>query len=241
MNQFRGLIGPQTGALVQAMISNASKSGGGTVATVVGILTLLIGASGVFTELQQSLNTIWNVRLKQRTGIQYKILNRIFPFSMILVIGFMLLVSLVVSAAVSAFGSLLNELWSGPPILDYLLQAVNLLVSFGVITLLFALLFKVLPDAKIAWKDVWLGAAATAFLFTVGKYLIGLYLARSSTASLYGAAGSLVLILAWIYYSSATLFFGAQFTQAYANRYGRRYNLWNTRELVQRTEYKKAA
>jgi membrane protein len=160
---------------------------------------------------------------------------------MILVIGFLLLVSLVVSAAVSAFGDMLNDLWTGPPVLHYLLQTVNLLVSFGVTTLLFALLFKVLPDAKITWRDVWLGAAATALLFTIGKYLIGLYLATSSTTSAYGAAGSLVFLLAWIYYSSLTLFFGAEFTQVYANRYGSHIRPTKYSELVQETDYRKAA
>ena len=193
VKQFQGAMGPQTASLIQTMISNAQKSGSGTIAAIVGIVTLIIGASGVFAELQQSLNAIWNIKLKRKTGIKDKIINRLFSFSMILVIGFVLLVSLVVSAAVSAFGDMLNRLWAGPPLLDYLLQALNLLVSFGVITLLFGMLFKVLPDAKIAWKDVWFGAAATALLFTIGKYLIGLYLAKSSTASAYGAAGSLVL------------------------------------------------
>jgi membrane protein len=245
VKQFQGVMGTQTASLVQTMISNTQKSGSGSIAAVVGIVTLIVGASGAFAELQQSLNAVWNVKLKGKTGIKEgikdKIVNRLFSFSMILVIGFILLVSLAVSAAVSAFGELLNNLWTGPPVLDYLLQALNLLVSFGVITLLFAMLFKVLPDARIAWKDVWFGAAVTALLFTIGKYLIGLYLAKSSTASAYGAAGSLVLILSWIYYSSLTLFFGAEFTQVYANRYGSRIEPMPYSEFIQKTEYRKAA
>lgn len=241
VEQFKGIMGPQTASMIQTMISNASEPGSGTIATIIGVVTLIIGASGVFNELQQSLNEIWKVRLKPKAGIKYKIVSRVFSFSMILVIGFLLLVSLVVSAAVSAFGTMLNDLWTGPPILHYLLQAVNLLVSFGVITLLFALLFKVLPDAKIAWKDVWLGAGATALLFTIGKYLIGLYLATSSTASTYGAAGSLVFILAWIYYSSLTLFFGAEFTRVNANRRGSGIGPAEYSELVSKTDYRKAA
>ncbi len=241
IKQFQGVMGPETAALVQTMIAKTSKSGGGTIATLVGIATLIIGASGVFSELQQSLNAIWNIRLKRKTGIKYMLVNRVFSFSMILVIGFILLVSLVVSAAVSAFGSLLNDLWSGPPILGYVLQAVNLLASFGVVMLLFALLFKILPDAKIAWKDVWPGAGMTALLFTIGKYLIGLYLASSSTASAYGAAGSLVMILGWIYYSSLTLFFGAEFTEVYANQYGSRIEPMEYSELITKTDYRKAA
>jgi membrane protein len=241
VDQLEGVMGQQGASMVQTMISQASKPGSGTIAMVVGFMTLLLGASGVFAELQRSLNEIWKVRVKPGAGMKYTILSRVFSFSMILVIGFLLLVSLVVSAAVSAFGDMLNDLWTGPPVLHYLLQAVNLLVSFGATTLLFALLFKVLPDAKITWKDVWLGAAATALLFTIGKYLIGLYLATSSTTSAYGAAGSLVFLLAWIYYSSLTLFFGAEFTQVYANRYGSKIRPTGYSELVQKTDYRKAA
>jgi membrane protein len=238
VNQFQGVMGPQSASLVQTLILNASRSGSSTIATIVGTAALIIGASGVFSELQQSLNAIWNVRLKRKIRIKDKIVNRLFSFSMILVIGFILLVFLGVSAAVSAFGEALNGLWTGPPILDYVLQAVNLLVSFGVIMLLFALLFKVLPDAKIAWKDVWFGAAVTALLFTIGKYLIGLYLAKSSTASTYGAAGSLVLVLSWIYYSSLTLFFGAEFIQVYANRYGSRIEPMGYSELIAKKDFR---
>lgn len=241
VGQLEGVMGPEGAAMVQTMISQASKPGSGAIAMIVGVFTLILGASGVFAELQRALNEIWKVRLKPGAGMKFKILSRVFSFSMILVIGFLLLVSLAVSAAVSAFGDVLNDLWTGPPILHYLVQAANLLVSFGVVTLLFALLFKVLPDAKIAWRDVWLGAAATALLFTIGKYLIGLYLATSSTTSAYGAAGSLVFLLAWIYYSSLTLFFGAEFTQVYANRYGSHIRPTEYSELVEKKEFRKAA
>lgn len=240
VDRFKGVMGPETASMVETMISNASKPGRGATATIIGAAILLIGASGVFVELQKSLNAIWNVRHKPEAGIKYKALNRVFSFSMILLTGFLLLVSLAASAAVSAFGSMLNEVWPGPPNLGYLLQAANLLVSFGVIMLLFALLFKVLPDAKTAWKDIWLGAAVTALLFTAGKYLIGLYLARSGLTSAYGAAGSLALILAWIYYSSLTLFFGAEFTQLYANRHGSGIRPKEYSELIGKTDYRKA-
>lgn len=241
VGQLKEVMGQQGASMVQTMISQASRPGSGTVAMIAGVVTLVLGASGVFAELQRSLNEIWKVRVKPGAGLKYTILSRVFSFSMILVIGFLLLVSLVVSAAVSAFGNMLNDRWSGPPILQYLLQAVNLLVSFGVTTLLFAMLFKVLPDARISWRDVWLGAAATALLFTIGKYLIGLYLATSSTTSAYGAAGSLVFLLAWIYYSSLTLFFGAEFTKVYADRYGSRIRPTEYSELVEHTEQRKAA
>lgn len=220
VNQIGGMIGGKSAELLQTMIANASQSGGGMIATIIGLATLIIGASAVFAQLQQSMNTIWNIKMKPGASFKYTILKRLFSFSMILVIGFLLLVSLVISTAISAFGDMLNQFWPGPPIIQYLMQAVNLLVSFGVVTALFALIFKILPDAKIAWKDVWLGAAVSALLFTIGKLLIGLYLAKSAMVSTYGAAGSLVLMLAWIYYSSMILFFGAELTQVYANKYG---------------------
>ncbi len=220
VDEFKGFIGEQSAAIVQTMIAKAAGPKKGTIATVIGLVVLVVGASGVFTELQDSLNTIWKVKPKPSAGIRYLIRARLLSFGMILSIGFLLLVSLVVSAILSAFGAFLNDLWPGPPAIEYVMQIVNVLVSFGVITLLFAILFKFLPDAKIAWKDVWLGAGVTAFLFTIGKFLIGLYLGKSNLASTYGTAGSLVLIFAWIYYSSQILFFGAEFTQVYANRYG---------------------
>lgn len=222
MGQFEGFVGKQSAAIIQTMIAKAAGPQRGTIATIIGLVVLLMGASGVFTELQDSLNTIWKVKPKPQAGFKYLIRTRLLSFGMILSIGFLLLVSLVITAILAAFGDIMNELWPGPPIIQYVMHVVNFIVSFGVVTALFAILFKFLPDAKITWKDVWLGAAVTAFLFTVGKFLIGLYLGKSGIASTYGAAGSLVLILAWIYYSSQILFFGAEFTQVYANRYGSR-------------------
>ncbi|MGH7970774.1 MAG: YihY/virulence factor BrkB family protein, partial [Limisphaerales bacterium] len=181
--------------------------------------TLLVTATGVFIELQSDLNTIWGVEQRSGLGAWGFIKDRLLSFAMVIGIGFLLLVSLVVSASLQAvlkyFGTVVpghGSIW----------VVLNSAISFAVITLLFAMIFKVLPDVRIAWRDVWVGAATTAFLFTAGKFLIGLYLGQSASISAYGAAGSIVLILLWVYYSAQILFFGAELTQAYANRFGAR-------------------
>jgi membrane protein len=218
--QIEGLVGNRESALaVQAMIQSASKPSTGIIATVIGLVTLLFGAAGVFGQLQDALNTIWEVQPKPDRGIMETIKERFLSFTMVLGVGFLLLVSLVVSAALTAIGTYFSNLLPG---FEAVWQVVNFLVSFGVITLLFAMIFKVLPDAKIAWSDVWIGAAVTALLFTIGKFLIGLYLGKSSVGTAYGAAGSLVVILIWVYYSAQILFLGAEFTQVYARKYGSR-------------------
>jgi membrane protein len=223
VKEFQGFIGKENAAFIQTMIERkAAAPERGIAATGIGLIVLILGATGVFGELQDSLNTVWKVRPRPGVGIRHTIRTRLLSFSLILSIGFLLLVSLVLTAAMAAFGSYLNRLWPGPPLIHYIMQAAHFLLSFGIITALFAMLFKILPDAKIAWSDVWLGATVTALLFTIGKLLIGLYLGTSDIASAYGAAGSLVLILLWIYYSSQILFFGAEFTRAYANRFGSR-------------------
>jgi membrane protein len=213
--QLEGLAGPQGAEFVQSALANASHPAGGVIATSIGIIVLVFGASGVFIELQSSLNRIWGVPSKASGGVWGFIRTRLFSFLMILSIGFLLLASLALSAALSAtsryFAEDSSSLWW---------QFINQVVSFGVITFLFALIFKLLPDTEIAWKDVWVGAALTAVLFTIGKYLIGLYLGNSSVGSAYGAAGSLAVFLIWVYYSSQILFFGAEFTKVYANQYG---------------------
>jgi membrane protein len=219
MGQIQGLIGGSAAGLIQDMIRNASQPRTGIIATVIGIVTLLIGAMGVFGQLQDSLNTIWGVMPGSGRSIWAVARDRLLNFAMVLGIGFVLVVSLVVSAAISALSGVVSRFVPGVP---FIWQAVNQVVSFGVVTLLFALMYKVLPDAEISWKDVWVGAAVTGLLFTIGKYLIGLYLGRSSVSSAYGAAGSLVVILLWIYYSAQILFFGAEFTKVYARRFGAR-------------------
>jgi membrane protein len=215
--QLKELVGSPGAEAMQAMIKSAQKPTEGTIATIISVVILFFGATGVFSELQDSLNTIWEVAPKP--GVKGLVRNRILSFAMVLAIGFLLLVSLLVSAVLAGLSNFLGGLIPG---LDFLWPTVNFLISFGVITLLFALMFKFLPDAKIAWGDVWIGAAITALLFTIGKSLIGLYLGNSSVGSTYGAAGSLVVLLLWVNYSAQILFFGAEFTQVYANKYGSR-------------------
>lgn len=218
--EIRGLIGDQGAQAIQTLLVSAGqKKGSGIVATLIGVVTLLVGASGTFGQLQDALNTIWEVKPKEGRGIRGILHDRLLSFSLVLAIGFLLLVSLVVSAGLAALGKYLGGLL---PFSTQLMQVVNLGISVAVTTLLFALLFKVLPDAKVRWRDVWIGALVTAVLFSLGRFLIGLYLGRSSVSSAYGAAGSLVVLLLWIYYSAQILLFGAEFTQVFANRSGRR-------------------
>jgi membrane protein len=214
--QLTGLVGTDGAAMVQTMIANASKPSDGIIASVIGVVTLLLGATGLFGELQDALNTIWEIAPKPR-GILLMIREKFLSFGMVLGIAFLLLVALVVSSGLAAMGQFMNGLL---PVPEIVLQAVDFVLSFGIVTLLFAAMFKVLPDAVVAWHDVLIGAMVTSLLFAIGKLLIGLYLGHSGTASTYGAAGSLVVLLLWIYYSAQILFFGAEFTQLYANRYG---------------------
>ena len=216
-NQIQSLVGQQSAELIQTMVESASKPKSGIIATVIAIVTILFGASGLFGQLQDALNTIWEVEPKPDRGILGLIKDRFLSFTMVLGIGFLLLVSLIISALLSALNSYLTDLLPGS---IYVLQILNFVISFGVITLLFAMIYKILPDVKIAWSDVWIGAAVTSLLFALGKFLIGLYLGNSSAGSAYGAAGSLVILLLWIYYSAQILLFGAEFTQVYAKKYG---------------------
>lgn len=217
--QARSLIGTDGAKAIQDMIQNADHPARGTVATVLSVVTLLLGASGVFGQLQDALNTIWEVKPKPNQGIWGFVRTRFLSFAMVMGIAFLLLVSLLLSSALAFMGSFLDRV---PEQLHFLAQALNFVFSTAVITLLFALMFKLLPDVKMAWRDVWLGAFVTAVLFSVGKILIGLYLGHSAMASSYGVAGSFVVLLAWVYYSAQILFFGAELTQVYANRYGSR-------------------
>lgn len=221
MDQVEDLTGVEGKEFVVSMIENASSSSAGVVASIIGTVTLLIAALGTFNELQKALNRIWDVEPKPIEGwgnrVKDFIFKRLLSFSLLLGIGFLLLVALVVSAGLSA----INEYLSTIPLLSNLvLQILNLLISLGLITLLFALIFKFIPDIEIGWRSVWLGAFITAVLFTVGKQLIGLYLGRSDIGNTFGAAGSLALIMIWVYYSSQILFLGAEFTQVFAKRYG---------------------
>jgi len=219
LSQIEGLVGEQGGRAVQAMLENARQPGPGIVASAIGLITLIIASTGVFAQLQVSLDTIWRVTPKPGRGILGIIRDRLLSFLMVIVAGFLLLVSLVLSAALAALGKFFSYLL---PVPEGVLHGVNFVVSFAVITLLFAAIYKVLPDAKISWSDVWIGAAVTSLLFSLGKFVIGLYLGKGSVASAYGAAGSLVIILVWVYYSAQILLYGAEFTAVYAIRYGSR-------------------
>ncbi len=219
MDQVRGFVGDKGASGIQAIVAGASRPQSGLIASALGGLMLLVGATGVFTVLQDSLNTIWEVQPKPDAGLMHTIVARVISFLVVLGIGALLLASIVISSAISAVGRFLP---GGIGNYSWALHIVNLAVSFGIITVLFAVIFKFLPDAKIAWRDVWKGSALTALLFIIGEFLIGLYLGKSSFNSSYGAVGSILILIVWIYYSSLILFFGAEFTKVYADRYGSR-------------------
>ncbi len=216
--QLGSLLGPDTAKTVQDLLKNASEPGKSLLASAIGVVTLILGATSVFAELQTSLDRIWRApALKRESGMWSLIRARLLSFGMVVAIGFLLLVSLVISAALSAV-----DKWGGTlfPTWHTLLQFVSTVTGFGITTLLFAMAYRILPRVQISWRDVAVGAIATAALFEAGKYLIGLYLGRASVSSGFGAAGSLVIILAWVYYSSQIFLLGAEFTWVYAHSHG---------------------
>jgi len=213
LSQVAGLVGPDSAATLGQAVINAQQTTGSGVALILGFLTLLIGATGAFGQLQEALNTIWEVEPKKGGGIWRLVRSRLLSFGTILGTGFLLLVSLTLSAGIGA----LVDAASGVDWMAPYLAALDVVASLIVITCLFALIFKLLPDTKIEWRDVWVGAALTAILFVIGKFAIGFYLGVSDVGSAYGAAGSVIVILVWIYYSSLILFFGAEFTQVWAS------------------------
>ncbi len=217
VQQMNELVGEQGAQVIEIALANANQPQLGSIASIISVVILLVGASGVFAQLQEALNTVWNVKAKPNGGIWQLIRKRLLSFGMVLVIGFLLLVSLVLSATLSSISKLEINLF---PSFSSLWQLLNIAISFGFISLLFALIYKYLPDVRIRWKDVWVGAIITSLLFTIGKYLIGFYLGRGSLGSAYGAAGSLIIFLAWVFYSAQILLFGAEFTQVYARKYG---------------------
>jgi membrane protein len=210
-------LGEESAAAVQEMMRNASARGGGGWAALFGVVLLLFGAGGVMGQFQYSLNRIWDVKTKLDSGWWPVIRARFLSYAMLLVIGFLLLISFVLSTALAAMTSYLGGIM---PAAAALWPIVDILVSFIFVTALFALIYKVLPDVRITWTDVWVGAAMTSILFSVGKFLIGLYLGKSGVSSTYGAAGSLVTILLWVYYSALIFFYGAEITRVYATEYG---------------------
>jgi membrane protein len=215
--ELRNMVGAEGAEAIQEMIKNANQPSKGVVASIVGFAMLVFGASSVAGELKTSLNLIWNRDIDSDAGIGDTVKQRSAALGVVLAGGFLLLVSLSVSSAVAAAGSAMANVL---PLPEIVMQSLNLLVSLAVITAVFALLFKFLPDVDIEWEDVLAGAAFTALLFTIGQFLIGLYLGKASIGSSYGAAGSLVIVLVWVYYSAQIFFFGAEFTQVYAREYG---------------------
>lgn len=213
--QVYGLVGREGGEAIQTLVAAANRPRGGTWATVGELVTLGAGVTAVFVELQDALNSIWGVRRKPGRGVRNFIKDRLLSFALVLGIGFLLLVSLLLNAALAALGSFATGLL---PEQRLLLEILNFLVSLGIITVLFAMIFKILPDVEIGWGDVWVGALVTALLFNLGKFLIGYYLGRSSMVSIYGAAGSFIILLLWVYYSAQILFFGAEFTRLHAGK-----------------------
>lgn len=216
INEISDLMGESGAAAIEGILENASQPGGSIIAVVVGVATLLFGASNVFGQLHKALNKIWNVETTSE-GIMATIKARFFSFTMVFGVGFLLLVSLVISSLISSFNEYISTLL---PFSVVFVQVMDIVVSVGIITVLFGLVYKIVPNVEVAWRDVWIGALFTAVLFTLGKLAIGFYLGNSAPASSYGAAGSLIVILLWVYYSTQILFFGAEFTQVYANRFG---------------------
>ena len=219
IGHIQGLVGQNSAEAIQAMIQNAGKpdSNEGLIASFISILVLVVGASGMFIELQDALNTIWEIENKSKFGFVDFIRKRLLTFAMIVVIVILFLISLVISALLAGISNLTSQLFPG---LNILFELANFMVSFSVITLLFAMIYKYLPDVNITWTDVSIGAIITALLFVIGQYFIGLYLGNNFFSSTYGAASSLVIILVWTYYSAQILYFGAEFTKVYSKKYG---------------------
>jgi membrane protein len=217
LQEIGSLVGPQAAGALDAVVSSAHQSDSGVISSIIGIVVLLVGASGVFGELQYALDTIWGVKPKPNRGILGILRDRLFSFSMVVGVAFVLLVSLVISAVLSGMGRFMADTLPGGATLW---QALNIALSIGIITVLFAMIFKVVPDAEIRWRDVWVGAFVTGVLFSAGKYLLGMYLGTSTVASSYGAAGTVVALVVWVYYSSQLVFLGAEFTQVFARTFG---------------------
>lgn len=219
-NEINGLIGNQAAAQIQDIIKNMELSGKTNIALIIGAVTLIIGATTVFGEIQDSINLIWKIKAKPKRGWVKLLKDRLLSSSLIVGLGFLLIVSLMINGALVALSDLIKRHF--PEMTILLFNGINIAISFIVITILFGVIFKVLPDAKIAWKDVRMGAFFTACLFMLGRFVIGMYIETTSTGSAYGAAGSLIIILVWVYYTAAILYFGAEFTKVYAEHIGAR-------------------
>ncbi len=216
VGQIQGLIGTSGAEVVQSLIKNAAFSSGGVIATIISIVIILLGSMGVFIELKESLNIIWGVEPRPGKPILLLIKTRIGAFSMVLIMGFLLLVSLMMSAFIAILSSYMGAHF---PVLLPVVEILNIIVSFVIMTILFAMIFKFLPDVELKWRYVWFGSVITSLFFSAGKYLIGLYIGSSSYSSSFGAAGSLVVMLVWLNFSALIMFFGAEYTQLYRKKY----------------------
>ncbi len=241
-NEIEEMIGREAATGIETMIANSSQKDNSILATIIGIGTLLFGATAVFYQLQKSLNILWGVELREDQGIKKLIVDRATSLGVILVIGFLLLISLTLTTLLSALSDWITHVL--PEFMIYFFFVINFVVSFGIITVLFAMIYKILPDVEIGWKSVWIGAAITALLFEIGRFALGIYFGNSDPASAFGAAGSVILILLWVSYSCLILFFGAQFTKVYAQWYGHGIkpssHAMKRAELIMEREKKKA-
>ena len=218
--QIRGLVGEASAAQIQEILKNIRLSGDNIWGTILGVIMLVFAASGVFAEIQDSINYIWALKAKPKKGLIKLIINRLLSFSMIVSVGFLLLVSLIINALMEILLRRLERMFEDSAV--WIMYGLNLIIVFAIITLLFSIIFRVLPDGKVAWKDTFVGAVFTALLFMIGKAGIGFYLGNSDISTTYGAAGSIIIILLWVYYSAIILYFGAEFTKVYAYTFGRK-------------------
>jgi membrane protein len=216
--EINGLVGKPAALQIQDIIRQISLQKDSTFAVILGVITLFIGATGVFIEIQDSMNQIWRVKAKPEKGWKKMLINRVLSFSMVISLGFLLIASLIINGLILALSDQLSQYF--PDLTILVINIFNVGLSFIIISALFSVIFKFLPDVEIGWKDVRIGAFFTVTLFIVGKYLIGIYIEKVAPGSAYGAAGSIIVILVWVYYTSAILYFGAEFTQVYSERYG---------------------
>jgi membrane protein len=238
-SQIDQLIGPEAALQIEEVLKKITLRHDNLMATLIGSVTLLIGATGIFGEMQDSINFIWRLKTKPKKGVARILVNRLMSFSMLLVMGFILMVSLVLNALLGTFFDSLRTYFSESIVSK--LYMLNNLVMLGITTLLFAFIFRVLPDAKVKWRDVWIGALVTSIMFLFGKFLISFYLQHNASISAYGATGSVIVILLWVYYSAIILYFGAEFTQVYVTRQGRvihpnRYAVWVENRVIEKEQ-----
>jgi membrane protein len=237
VKQIQGFIGKEGAETIQGMINSARRQDSSFLATSIGLITLLIGGSGVFAQIQESLNSIWGVEPQKNRGWLNIIKERLMSFTMVFITGFLLIVSLIIDTVLAGFMEYFSKIFQSH-YSAYILRITNLSVGFIIITAMFTLIYKVLPDVKINWKDVGLGAFVTSILFLIGKFAISLYLGNTNVGVAYGAAGSLIVIMVWIFYASLIFFFGAEFTQVYTRVYGEKVDTNHGAVIVQPEKYK---